>query len=476
MLLALEAEGITVVDGQALMQDIRMVKTEDEITLLNTACAMVDAAYDELFKALKPGMRENECVALVSKRLFELGSEHIEGVNAISGERCSPHPHVFTDRMLRPGDPAYFDILHAYNGYRTCYYRTFAVGSASPALVDAYKRCRDILDHAISLIRPGTTTAEVVEVLPKAQEFGFPDEEAAFALQYGHGVGLSIWEKPIFSRLVSFDYPETIEPGMVFALETFWPASDGWQAARIEEQLVVTADGCEVITRFPAEELLVSGQPARDRGRAAARDPRDAVAPQQSLARRLRRGLGPRRGGAGRLMAAEVIMPALGMAQETGKVVRWLKAEGDAVAKGEPLLEIETDKVTVELEAPADGTLAAVSAAAGDDVPVGQAIAYVLAAGETAPEPSAAPPQASAPAPAAAAVAETGTRSTVGGRPARRPLASPKARRLAAERGVDLSSLSGGSGPGGAIVAADVGNGAAAPATRSAPRSAPSGG
>jgi Xaa-Pro aminopeptidase len=179
-------------------------------------------------------------------------------VNAISGERCSPHPHVFTDRMLRPGDPAYFDILHAYNGYRTCYYRTFAVGSASRALIDSYVRCRDVLDRAIAMVRPGVTTAEVVEIFPRAEEFGFPDEEAAFALQYGHGVGLSIWEKPIFSRLVSFDYPETIEEGMVFALETFWPSRDGWSAARIEEQLVVTKSGCEVITRFPAEELLVT--------------------------------------------------------------------------------------------------------------------------------------------------------------------------------------------------------------------------
>jgi Xaa-Pro aminopeptidase len=256
---ALQAEGITIVDGQALMQDIRKLKTADELTLLSTACAMVDAAYEDLYRAMKPGMRENECVALVSKVLLELGSEHVEGVNAISGERCSPHPHVFTDRMLRPGDPAYFDILHAFNGYRTCYYRTFAVGSASAALVDAYKRCREYLDQAISMIRPGVTTAEVVAVWPEAQEFGFPDEEAAFALQYGHGVGLSIWEKPIFSRLVSFDHSEVIEEGMVFALETFWPASDGWSAARIEEQLIVTADGCEVITRFPAEELLVAG-------------------------------------------------------------------------------------------------------------------------------------------------------------------------------------------------------------------------
>jgi Xaa-Pro dipeptidase len=258
VLRALEAEGITVVDGQALMQEVRKIKTSDEIVLLNTACTMVDAAYDTLYRAMRPGFRENDCVALVNKVLYEMGSEHVEGVNAISGERCSPHPHVFTDRMLRPGDPAYFDILHAYNGYRTCYYRTFAVGSASRALIDAYARSRDVLDRAIAMIRPGVSTADVVETFPRAEEFGFADEEAAFALQYGHGVGLSIWEKPIFSRLVSFDYPEMIEEGMVFALETFWPSSDGWSAARIEEQLVVTGDGCEVITRFPAEELLVT--------------------------------------------------------------------------------------------------------------------------------------------------------------------------------------------------------------------------
>jgi len=259
VLFALQAEGIKVVDGQQLMQAARLIKTQDEITLLNTACMMVDAAYEELYRAMKPGMRENECVGLVNKVLYDLGSEHVEGVNAISGERCNPHPHVYTDRALRPGDPAYFDILHSYMGYRTCYYRTFVIGSASPAQVDAYQRCRAYLDEAISLIKPGITTADVVKVWPKAEEFGFANEEAAFALQFGHGVGLSIWEKPVFSRLVSLDHAEVIQEGMVFALETFWPAADSWSAARIEEQLVVTKDGCEVITRFPAEELLVAG-------------------------------------------------------------------------------------------------------------------------------------------------------------------------------------------------------------------------
>ena len=258
VLFALQAEGVQVVDGQQLMQEARVIKTRDEITLLNMACGMVDGAYEELYRAMRPGMRENECVGLVNKVLYDSGSEFVEGVNAISGERANPHPHVYSDRALRPGDPAYFDILHSFMGYRTCYYRTFAIGSASRPLVDAYKRCRYYLDAAIARIKPGATTAEVVQVWPKAQEFGFPDEEAAFALQYGHGVGLSIWEKPIFSRLVSLENPEVLEEGMVFALETFWPASDGWSAARIEEQLVVTSDGCEVITRFPAEELMVA--------------------------------------------------------------------------------------------------------------------------------------------------------------------------------------------------------------------------
>jgi Xaa-Pro dipeptidase len=260
VLVSLEAAGLQVVDGQQVFLDARRIKTPDEITLLTTAATLVDAAYDELYRFLRPGVRENECVGLVAKVLYDLGSEHVEGVNAISGERCSPHPHVYSDRILRPGDPAFFDILHSYNGYRTCYYRCFAVGSASAAMRDAYVRCRDYMDEAIALVKPGATTADIVSVWPRAEEFGFPDEEAAFALQYGHGVGLSIWEKPIFSRLVSLDHPEVLEEGMLFALETYWPASDGWSAARIEEEVVVTADGCEVITKFPAEELLVAGQ------------------------------------------------------------------------------------------------------------------------------------------------------------------------------------------------------------------------
>src|SRR6266516_542904 len=188
VLFALQAKGFDVVDGQQVFLEARRIKTRDEIGLLTQAASMVDAAYEDLYELLRPGVRENECVGVVSKALYDLGSEHVEGVNAISGERCSPHPHVFSDRIIRPGDPAFFDILHSFMGYRTCYYRTFAVGSASTAQADAYKRCREYIDVAIEAVQHGANTADIVRLWPAAQEFGFPDEEAAFALQFGHGV------------------------------------------------------------------------------------------------------------------------------------------------------------------------------------------------------------------------------------------------------------------------------------------------
>jgi pyruvate dehydrogenase E2 component (dihydrolipoamide acetyltransferase) len=160
-------------------------------------------------------------------------------------------------------------------------------------------------------------------------------------------------------------------------------------------------------------------------------------------------------------VATEVIMPALGLAQETGKVLRWLKAEGESVAKGEPLLEVETDKVTVEVEAPADGVVAAIRAE-GEDVPVGEAVAYVLSPGESPPE--AAPTAAPAAPEEARAASAVGAANPPAARPRRR-LASPKARRLARERGIDLDSVTG-SGPHGSVLAADLagggGNGAVA--------------
>ena len=128
------------------------------------------------YEELKPGVRENDIVAMVNEFLYRHGSDDVEAINAISGERCNPHPHNFTDRMLRPGDQAFFDILQSFMGYRTCYYRTFNVGRATPGQHDAYKKAREWLDNAIALIKPGVSTDKVASVWPKAEEFGFPDE------------------------------------------------------------------------------------------------------------------------------------------------------------------------------------------------------------------------------------------------------------------------------------------------------------
>ena len=258
MLAALEAEGVVVRDAQQVMLDAREVKSIDEIVLLNTACAMVDGAYQLIAERLKPGIRESQLVAEVTKFLFDLGSEHVDNINAVSGERCSPHPHVFSDRIIRPGDQAFFDIIHTFVGYKTCYYRTFVVGKASEAQRDAYKRAREWIDASIELMRPGVTTDQVARVWPKAEEFGFPSEMEAFGLQFGHSVGLFLHERPIISRLNSLDHPVELKEGMVIALETYCPAKDGESAARIEEEVVVTANGPLVITRFPSDDLFVA--------------------------------------------------------------------------------------------------------------------------------------------------------------------------------------------------------------------------
>ncbi|MEV3869986.1 Xaa-Pro peptidase family protein [Streptomyces sp. NPDC049906] len=257
-LFEMERQGLRVVDAQQSMLDARQIKSPDEITLLSQAAAMVDGVYHDVAEALKPGVRENEIVALVNQRLYAMGSEQVEAVNAVSGERCNPHPHNFSDRIIRPGEQAFFDIIHAYNGYRTCYYRTFGVGSATSSQRDAYRRAREWMDASIARVKPGAGTDDVAAAWPRAEEFGFENEMAAFGLQFGHGLGLGLHERPIISRLNSMTDPVELQAGMVFALETYCPADDGFSAARIEEEVVVTEDGARVLTLFPAQDLFVA--------------------------------------------------------------------------------------------------------------------------------------------------------------------------------------------------------------------------
>lgn len=260
MLRALEAEGIKVVDGQQALLNAREIKTNEEIELLKLAAAMVDAAYVDVAKAIRPGTRESELVSIAHAKLFSLGSERVECVNSVSGPRGAPHSHTFSDRIIQPGDMVFLDIMHSYNGYRTCYYRTFICGLPNEAQIEAYDKCSEWVSAAIDAIKPGVTVDDVAKVWPKAEEFGYANEDEAFLLQFGHGIGLSLWERPVISRRYT-GQNTVLKEGMVFAVECWKGAEDGSGAARIEEEVVVTKDGCEVITNYPSDHLISCGLP-----------------------------------------------------------------------------------------------------------------------------------------------------------------------------------------------------------------------
>jgi Xaa-Pro aminopeptidase len=258
MLFELQKQGIEVRDGQQVLLQAREVKSIDELTLLNMAAAMVDGVYQDIAEALKPGVKESEIVGLATKRLYEMGSDCVEAINSISGERCSPHPHNFTDRLIRPGDQAFFDIIQSFMGYRTCYYRTFNVGMATDPQRTAYRKAREWMDRAIDLLKPGVSSDRIARAFPKAQEIGFSSEMEAFGLNFCHGLGLGLHERPLISRLNSLKDPIELKAGMVFAVETYCPATDGISAARIEEEVILTPDGPKIISLYPALELPIA--------------------------------------------------------------------------------------------------------------------------------------------------------------------------------------------------------------------------
>lgn len=261
MLRALEAEGITVVDGTQALLDAREIKTPDEIELMKQATSLCDAVIEDVARAIRPGVKENDLVAIANHRFFRLGAERVPLIQAVTGPRGLPHSHLPSDRLIQPGDIVFFDPVVVFMGYFTCYYRCFVCGQPNKHQIKAYETASKWLSEAIDIIKPGVTTAEIAAVWPKAEDFGYRNEDEAFLQQYGHGIGVGSWERPIISRRFSFDYPQEIKEGMVFAVETWCGAKDGSGAARIEEEVVITKDGCEIITNYPSDHLISCGLP-----------------------------------------------------------------------------------------------------------------------------------------------------------------------------------------------------------------------
>jgi Xaa-Pro dipeptidase len=250
----LKAQGLDIVNGWDAMWDARVIKSPDELKIIEMSAALADGCWEYIVDFIRPGVKESELVGEIYGWLLKHGADRITGVNCVSGPRSNPHPHDFSDRLIRPGDLVYIDIMSHYLGYGTCYYRTFATTKATQRQKDLYKKAYEWLQRSIDVVKPGITTDDIAMQWPTAQEMGYPDELAAAGLNIGHGIGLSIHEKPFITRAL-IGVPSVIEEGMHFALETY--AGEGEDGARIESQLIVTKDGHKVITQWPCEELMV---------------------------------------------------------------------------------------------------------------------------------------------------------------------------------------------------------------------------
>ena len=250
----LKAQGMNIVNGWDAMWDARVIKSPEELQLIETAASIADGCWEHIVDKIRPGVKESEIVGEIYGWMMKNGCERLTGVNCVSGSRSNPHPHDFSDRMIRPGELVFIDIMGHYLGYGTCYYRTFCTTKATEKQKDLYKKAYEWLQRSIEVVKPGITTADIAKQWPTAQEMGYPDEFAASGLCIGHGIGLSIHEKPFITRIL-IDVPSVIEENMHFALETF--AGDGEDGARIESQLIVTKDGNKVITKWPCEELMI---------------------------------------------------------------------------------------------------------------------------------------------------------------------------------------------------------------------------
>ena len=261
MLFELEKAGLKIADGQQTMLEAREIKSIDEIALLNRAAAMVDGAYHLVHEQLKPGVRENDIVAMVNEFLYRHGSDDVEADQRHLGRALQSAPAQLHRPHAAPRRPG---VL-----------RHPAVVHGLPHLLLPHLQCRPRhagaarrLQEGARVARQGDRADQAGRLAPtrsaacgrRRRSSASPTRRSAFGLQFGHGIGCAIHERPIISRVVSLDHPTEIKEGMVFALETYCPAKDGYSAARIEEEVVVTDKGCRVITLFPAEELPIANR------------------------------------------------------------------------------------------------------------------------------------------------------------------------------------------------------------------------
>ena len=262
MMKAFERLGIEWRDGMTPMMEARAIKSPDEIKATQIVGAICDALHYEYSQWLKPGLTENEVAAFGFKYLYDIpGMEDVEDVIVSSGPNAWPNWRNFSDRIIRPGDLVIIDLAAlTWNGFKSCVYRTYCVGGEPTSeMQKTYDLAHKWLYDSIEVTRPGVTTRDIASAWPSAKEiWGYEEEDQAAANLWGHGLGLAQYDPPVISRIWSLDHPVEIEPGMVFALETQHGKIHD-HGVRLEEMLVVTDTGVEMLSTFKSHEIIRAG-------------------------------------------------------------------------------------------------------------------------------------------------------------------------------------------------------------------------
>jgi len=256
---ALRELGIGLVDGWPMMLEARAVKTGDEINCLKTAAAICGAAYYRVWQNLRPGLTETAVVQMTLAALYEAGAEEARS-NCHSGPLSFERGLALTGRRIEWGDLLYVAMCRSsFIGYRACQYRTFIIGrKPNDREKDWFKQMKERLDRAIEAVKPGATTADAAKHFPPASSWGYKEEAEVLTVEIGHGVGLHLYELPVINRQWSLKHPQVFEPGVVFAIECL-EGEHRVGGVRLENMVVVTQDGAEIIDHFPRDEILVAG-------------------------------------------------------------------------------------------------------------------------------------------------------------------------------------------------------------------------